>query len=169
MSYGYDLLMGLALLREQNRSQLKDWKGILTLVGQYNVLIDRPAVDEILTVTEATRIFDERKWLVGLMNYHGKILPLIEFKTLIDPKIPSGDYEGRQVLILVEKYGSIGLLVDGVKGVSDFWSDDDSIQLSKSPVSTLMQLQIYDGVQHIQVLDLKNLMQSIRLNMAINS
>lgn len=168
MAQAYDLLVGLALLREGNAKKLTDWQGILVSVGAFNVLIDRPAVDEMLTVTDASRVLDDRKWLSGLMNYGGRLLPLIELKTLLDPKTLPGKLEDRQVIILVEKYGPIGLLVDSVKGINHFWSDDADIHIQASKYPDLMQMHIHSDNTDIQVLDLKKLMSSINMNMVVD-
>jgi chemotaxis signal transduction protein len=126
----YDLLLGLALLHERNQqkeSAICGWSGVLVQVANQKILIERESLKEIVTISKATRVIDDRDWLAGVMGYEGAIIPLIEFRTLLDKTSPLLGLKDRALLVISRQNENIGLLVDKVYGHRDYWSDDKKI------------------------------------------
>lgn len=127
----YDLLLGLALLHEKNRQEeplLSGWSGVLVQVAKHQILIERESLKEILTVSKATRVVDNRSWLTGVIGYEGAIIPLIELSSLLDEIDSSLEFKDRSLVVISCENENIGLLVDKIHGHRDYWSDNENIK-----------------------------------------
>ena len=164
MLTSYDLLVGLTLLHERNQRQnnaVSGWSGVVIQAADKQVLVERSALVEIVTPSKITRVIDHRSWLVGLMNYEGAIIPLVELRTLMDKNNPTLGLRDRSILVLSRKSGHIGLLVDKVIKNHDFWSDDAEISSLKAAQGGFSKVIFTYDKDEIEVLDIEKLATTI--------
>ncbi len=125
-----------ALLRElERRSRLAvagkgtgevsdEWVGIGFRIGQENFVADRHQVREVLMLPETvTRVPGAKRWLLGIANLRGHLLPLIDMKMYLG--------SGRTSLRRVSRVISInhrevpaGIVVDEVQGFRRFMDNE---------------------------------------------
>ena len=85
-----------ALLREMERRSraaiagkgtgdaANEWVGIGFRIGQENFVADREQVREVLMLPETmTRVPGAKRWLLGIANLRGHLLPLIDLKMFL--------------------------------------------------------------------------------------
>lgn len=108
----------------------EEWVGIGFSIGQENFVADREQVREVLMLPESmTRVPGAKRWLLGIANLRGHLLPLIDLKMFLG--------SGRTSLRRVTRVISInhreipaGIVVDEVQGFRRFM---DSEFVDQSP------------------------------------
>ena len=98
----------------------EEWVGIGFSIGQENFVADRDQVREVLMLPESmTRVPGARRWLLGIANLRGHLLPLVDLKLLLG--------SGRTTLRRTTRVISVnhrevpaGLVVDEVLGFRRF-------------------------------------------------
>ena len=162
----YDLLMGMALLQEKNKCQsssIYGWTGVLVRVGEKKILIERENLKEIISLSKATKLIDHRAWLIGLTGYEGKIIPLVEFRCLMQDGHESLGLKDRQVLVISRQNGVFGLLVDKVIGHRNYWSDDEALFNYREHSTGLTKVGFSHEDGQIEVCDMENLATTLGL------
>jgi twitching motility protein PilI len=107
----------------------EEWTGIGFRIGQENFVADREQVREVLMLPDAmTRVPGAKRWLLGIANLRGHLLPLVDLKMFLG--------SGRTSLRRVSRVISInhreipaGLVVDEVQGFRRF-VDSEYVQQS---------------------------------------
>jgi twitching motility protein PilI len=97
-----------------------EWVGIGFRIGQENFVADRDQVREVLMLPDSmTRVPGAKRWLLGIANLRGHLLPLIDLKMFLG--------SGRTSLRRVTRVISInhreipaGIVVDEVQGFRRF-------------------------------------------------
>jgi len=105
----------------------EEWVGIGFRIGQENFVADRNQVREVLMLPESmTRVPGAKRWLLGIANLRGHLLPLIDLKMFLG--------SGRTSLRRVTRVISInhreipaGIVVDEVQGFRRF-TDSEYVQ-----------------------------------------
>lgn len=108
----------------------EEWVGVGFRIGQEHFVANRDEVREVLMLPDAmTRVPGARRWLLGIANLRGHLLPLIDLKMLLG--------SGRTSLRRVTRVISVnhreipaGLVVDEVLGFRRFM---DSEHVEKWP------------------------------------
>jgi twitching motility protein PilI len=108
----------------------EEWVGIGFRIGQEQFVADRDQVREVLMLPESmTRVPGSKRWLLGIANLRGHLLPLIDLKMFLG--------SGRTSLRRVSRVISInhrevpaGIVVDEVQGFRRFM---DSEYVDQSP------------------------------------
>lgn len=160
----HELIVGMALVDRHNQSQanyLVGWSGILVKSHQYNLLIEKEVMLEIQTVQEMTRAIDDRRWLTGLIQYNGSVIPLVEISMLLNTQVHSPSLKDRQVVIVNSKIGIIGLLVDKVLGYRDFWTDDKKVESIDENKMGLISYTLNYANKQVSVLSVDRLVSQI--------
>ena len=101
-----------------------EWVGIGFRIGQEQFVVDRDEVREVLMLPETmTRVPGAKKWMLGIANLRGHLLPLVDMKMLLG--------SGRTSLRRVTRVISInhreipaGLVVDEVLGFRRFMDNE---------------------------------------------
>ena len=101
-----------------------EWVGIGFRMGHDNFVADRDQVREVLMLPDTmTRVPGAKRWLLGIANLRGHLLPLIDLKMYLG--------SGRTSLRRVTRVISInhrdvpaGLVVDEVQGFRRFTNDE---------------------------------------------
>ncbi len=122
-----------------------EWVGIGFRVGEEQFVADRNQVREVLMLPGAlTRVPGGKRWLLGIANLRGHLLPLVDVKMLLG----SGRTAlRRQTRVISVNHREIpaGLVVDEVLGFRRF---NDAEYIEKSPAPALRCDQFLQGAYH---------------------
>jgi len=119
----------------------EEWVGIGFRIGQEQFVADRNEVREVLMLPDSmTRVPGAKRWMLGIANLRGHLLPLVDLKMLLG--------SGRTSLRRVSRVISVnhreipaGLVVDEVLGFRRFM---DSERVEKWP-PTVVRCDRYLG------------------------
>jgi twitching motility protein PilI len=125
-----------ALLREMERRSrsaiagkttgeiAEEWVGIGFRIGQENFVADRDQVREVLMLPESiTRVPGAKRWLLGIANLRGHLLPLVDLKMFLG----GGRTSMRRVTRVVSinhREVPAGIVVDEVQGFRRFMNSE---------------------------------------------
>ena len=97
-----------------------EWVGIGFRIGQENFVADRDQVREVLMLPEMmTRVPGTKRWVLGIANLRGHLLPLIDLKLLLGSGRTSLRRATR-VISINHREIPAGLVVDEVFGFRRF-------------------------------------------------
>lgn len=117
----------VAVAGKSTREIEDEWVGIGFRIGQENFVAPRDQVREVLMLPESmTRVPGATRWMLGIANLRGHLLPLIDLKMFLG--------SGRTSLRRVTRVISVnhrdvpaGLVVDEVQGFRRF-SDSEFVE-----------------------------------------
>lgn len=115
-----------ALAGQSSADAAEEWVGVGFRIGTENFIASRDEVREVLMLPEAvTRVPGAKRWVLGLANVRGHLLPLIDTKMLLGGGRTGG---GRGVRVVSVNHREIpaGLLVDEVAGFRRFQTSEFS-------------------------------------------
>jgi twitching motility protein PilI len=95
------------------------WRGIGFRVGIRYFISVIGDVNEILTSPPLTQVPGTRRWLLGVANVRGNLVPIVDLRDFIEGE-RSVITESTRVLIVRQHAGSVGLLIDEVLGQRSF-------------------------------------------------
>lgn len=141
----YELLVGLALLREHKRQTeqaenvtLQAWSALMVRIGSQRCLIRRDDVDEILSLEGITPVRGVAPWLSGLSYFRGQLLNIIDLKKLY--RFDASTYSpNSRILVSKGKSEWFGLRIDELIGIRHIWPD--TVRLEQIPD----ELRLFDG------------------------
>lgn len=96
------------------------WRGLGFILGDHKVVSSMDELTEVMPKPErVTRVSGAPKWLVGLCNYHGEILPVTDLQVFLgnEPVISSNT---NKVLVVKNLNRYYGFLVQDVLGIQYF-------------------------------------------------
>jgi twitching motility protein PilI len=100
--------------------ELKDrWSGVGFKVDETNYVLAIDKIIEVLILTETTKIPGISRWVLGLGNIRGNLIPVIDLKLYLFNKPTKITTHTRMVLIQ-QIGGQVGLVVDEVFGQKHF-------------------------------------------------
>lgn len=79
-------------------------------------------VERILEFEKITKIPDAPEYLMGVINYQGRIIPIIDLRKRFNLS-GAGIVNERKIIIAKQGEGDIGLIVDAVSEVADISED----------------------------------------------
>jgi twitching motility protein PilI len=101
-----------------------EWVGVGFRIGEERFLAARDEVREVLMLPEAmTRVPGARRWLLGIANLRGHLLPLVDLKLLLGSGRTSLRRTTR-VISVNHREIPAGLVVDEVVGFRRFRGDE---------------------------------------------
>jgi twitching motility protein PilI len=111
-----------------------EWVGVGFRIGDENFVASRHEVREVLMLPDAvTRVPGAERWLLGIANLRGHLLPLVDLKLLLG--------SGRTTLRRTTRVISVnhrevpaGLVVDEVQGFRRFMDHEFSAQAANTVV-----------------------------------
>jgi twitching motility protein PilI len=111
-----------------------EWVGVAFRIGEEQFVASREQVREVLMLPDAiTRVPGAKRWLLGIANLRGHLLPLIDLKLLLG--------SGRTTLRRATRVISVnhrevpaGLVVDEVLGFRRFMDHEYSKEAAKTIV-----------------------------------
>ena len=105
--------------RTANNDLKKDWSGIgFSLCGQ-KMVAPMGQVVEIINAPKYTFIPRTKKWVLGLANIRGRMLPIYDIEHYFGSKL-AGNRARHRVLIIESEHVYAGLLVSHVFGLKHF-------------------------------------------------
>lgn len=103
-----------------------EWVGIGFRIGDEQFVASREQVREVLMLPETlTRVPGARRWLLGIANLRGHLLPLIDLKLMLGSGRTSMRRTTR-VISVNHRDVPAGLVVDEVQGFRRFMNSDFS-------------------------------------------
>lgn len=115
------------LTTEEDRREY--WRAIAFRVGDIHLLLNEHDVLELLTIPNTAPVPGTKRWVAGIANVRGELLPVIDFGDFLFEK-PLQRKKQSRVLVIVSNEVCSGLMVDQVFGVKRF------------PVDTRMEPQV---------------------------
>jgi twitching motility protein PilI len=94
-------------------------RGIGFRIGVRHFVSVIAEVNEILTPPLLTAVPGTRRWLLGVANVRGNLVPIIDLRDFIEGE-RSVLTESSRVLVVRQHAGSVGLLIDEVLGQRSF-------------------------------------------------
>ena len=103
-----------------------EWVGVAFRIGEEQFVADRNQVREVLMLPEdVTRVPGSRRWLLGIANLRGHLLPLIDVKLLLGSGRTSLR-RGTRVISVNHREVPAGIVVDEVMGFRRFMDHEYS-------------------------------------------
>ncbi len=134
----YELLVGLALLREKKRldngaqqgqKPLEAWTGLLVRIGSTQCVIRQDEVDEVIPPTGLTKVLGMPPWMLGVGYFRGQLLNVIDAQSFFFGKRHSIVSPASRILVVQGQEEWFGLRIDELGGIRYIWSDSTSITL----------------------------------------
>ena len=111
-----------------------EWVGVAFRIGEERFLADRDQVREVLMLPESmTRVPGAKRWLLGIANLRGHLLPLVDVKLMLGSGRTSLRRTTR-VISVNHREIPAGLVVDEVMGFRRFMDQDRSDQVPDTVV-----------------------------------
>lgn len=108
--------------------------------NKQNFAIEISYVNRIIEYAEPIKIPESSKYLLGVIKYNGRILPIIDLtKKLFDSSLSSHD--SSKIIVIGLKGSQVGLLVEDVIGIHNF---EDS-QYEDSKIDTEVSKEYING------------------------
>ena len=118
-------------------------------------------VREASKVTSLTRLPCTPDFVLGLINFRGQILPLIDLRNILE--LPARNEKSElQVVVVQTELAKAGIAVDEITGISSI--GESELQSAKQLVSTMM-VPLLKGVRadRLAVLDIEKVFADPRL------
>jgi twitching motility protein PilI len=122
----YELLKKLDTRCRENSSGLpvargviEDWLGIGFAISDTPLLARMDEVEEILPMPETIRVPGVKRWVIGLANIRGSLMPILDMNAFLHGN-PSRVRKESRVLVIDSQGVLAGLLVDEVFGLRRF-------------------------------------------------
>lgn len=143
-----------------------DWIGLGFRLGEQQLVVARDEVREVLACPPLTRVPGARRWLRGLGNVRGTLLPVTDLRGLFGDGLVDLKSRNARVLALNHPEIPAGFAVDEVLGFRQF---ESSQKLDEAPeVNPLMQEMVTgvfsQGGQEWPVFSLYRLLESELFN-----
>ena len=111
-----------------------EWVGVAFRIGEEQFVCGRDQVREVLMLPDAiTRVPGARRWLLGIANLRGHLLPLVDVKLLLGSGRTSLR-RGTRVISVNHREVPAGVVVDEVLGFRRFMEHEHSQEASKTIV-----------------------------------
>ena len=169
MASPYELLAGLALLREKKRRsqqqhelELQEWSGFRVQLGSIACLIPSDQVDEVVTPPAIATVRGVAPWIRGVAYCRSQLVTVINGLGLLsgDTRIP---VDGR-VFVMHGQREWFGLQVSTFEGIRHIWSDtpvcDSPPVLPAGWSQYVQQWLVLDGVP-VAVMDVTTLIAAL--------
>ncbi|VAW96242.1 type IV pili signal transduction protein PilI [hydrothermal vent metagenome] len=106
----------------------RTWSGVGFRVGDMHLLVTMADIAEILKYPNITKVPSTLRWVKGLANIRGNLLPIMDLKGFVDNELCKIKKSSR---VIVVQHGELssGLLVDEVYGMRHFFTEEHSENL----------------------------------------
>jgi purine-binding chemotaxis protein CheW len=132
---------------------------IVVVLGSGRFAVDLALVAEVGRAPAVTRVPGLPVWLAGVANWRGRILPVIDLRTLLGAEAAPFDERGR-LLVLSDGNVVVGMLADAVDGTTMLGGDVAAFPPASGPVgSALLSGQVPRDDGPIAVLDVSAILR----------
>lgn len=170
MTSPYELLAGLALLREKKyrtgrhaKQELEEWSGFRVQIGGQTCLIPCEQVDEVITPTAVAAARGVPVWVRGIAYFRAQLVTLVDLAALLLDEVKAPTASTR-AFVMKGKQEWFGLQVSTFEGVRHIWSDtlevDAPAENSGSWLKYVQQWLSLEG-ETVAVLDVKRLVTAL--------
>ncbi len=114
----------------------RTWTGVGFRVGDSRLVVAMNEVNEILRYPNITKVPSAVRWVKGLANIRGNLLPVMDMRGFVENE---SIRVGKSSRVLVMSHGELssGLLVDEVYGMRHFFTEEHSKEVP--PVSAKLK------------------------------
>lgn len=110
----------------------RTWSGIGFRVGELLLVSSLGEVGEILVYPVLTRLPHAKRWVKGVTNMRGSLLPVIDLHDFIEG-VPTQQDRRTRVLMVKHENILVGLMVDEAMGLRHFFDEERVGGLSTLP------------------------------------
>ncbi len=126
---------------------------IVVVLGSGRFAVDLASVAEVGRAPRITRVPGLPAWLAGVANWRGRILPVLDLRSLLGAEATPLDDRGR-LLVLSDGNVVVGMLADAVDGTTMLGGDVAAFPPASGPTgSALLSGQVPREDGPIAVLD----------------
>lgn len=115
------------------QTDLSYWQGVGFLLDGQHYMVQVGSISEILPVPQTTPLPGVHRWVRGLANVRGRLIPVVSLGDFL--KSNQGHYVSSQpnhknrILVIGKKDIAVGLIVDEVKGIQQFTVNSHSDEI----------------------------------------
>lgn len=176
MTSPYELLAGLALLREKKyrsrqhaKQELEEWSGFRVQVGGQTCLIPCEQVDEVITPAAVAAARGVPVWVRGIAYFRAQLVTLVDLGALLlgEVKAPTAS---TRAFVMKGRQEWFGLQISAFEGVRHVWSDTPEVDApAGSSGSWLQYVQQWLSLEGeiVAVLDAKRLVTALENREAV--
>lgn len=150
---------------EDGASGREEWTGVQFRIGDDKLLAPMAMLVEIIPPPQIVRVPGVKNWVLGLMNLHGSLLPVLDLKGLLFGEMQSLNDPSTRVLVISDGSTRVGIVVAEVFGMKHFWVNDEVNEYP--PVSVRLKPFITAALKRygelFAVMDVKKLLSSPEL------
>ena len=111
-----------------------EWVGVGFRIGEERFIANRDQVREVLMLPEAmTRVPGAKRWMLGIANLRGHLLPLVDLKLLLGSG-RTGLRRTTRVISVNHREIPAGLVVDEVIGFRRFMNEENTTAVPQTIV-----------------------------------
>lgn len=96
------------------------WSGIGFVLGGQHFVAHMDNVAEILRVPSFTKLPGVKRWVRGVANVRGRLVPIMDLLTYIGQKADPAHRKSRRAIIIDADDITNGLIIDGIEGMQHF-------------------------------------------------
>lgn len=175
MASPYELLVGLALLRERKRQleaeqrqgPIEAWSALVVKIGTWRCVLRQDEVDEVIAPGKLTKVLGTPNWMLGVTYFRNQLLNVLDGRMLFLGR-SSGSISqlSARILVVQGQEEWFGIKVDELIGIRHIWSDSAEMKaLTDSLVvwrSYATQCIVMNG-EVMPILQARNLMRGLEL------
>ena len=149
MASPYELLVGLALLRErksqletqQRQGPIEAWSALIVKIGKWRCVLRQDEVDEVIAPNKITKVLGAPNWMLGVGFFRNQLLNILDGRMLfLGRSGGSVNQLSARILVVQGQDEWFGIKVDELIGIRHIWSDNAEI---KSLTDTLANWRPY--------------------------
>lgn len=106
--------------RVEERQSTGEFVAVFEIAGE-RMALPVFSLKSVVRVPNITRVSGQKPWIAGLIQVQGNVISVIDLTRWLGL---TGRARGHYLALLEHKHRSLGLLVDGVAGVREIFSDE---------------------------------------------
>lgn len=137
MASPYELLVGLALLREKKRQleaeqqqgPIQAWSALVVKIGPWRCVLRQDEVDEVIAPGKLTKVLGTPNWMLGIGYFRNQLLNVLDGRMLfLGRSSGSVNQLSARILVVQGHEEWFGIKVDELIGIRHIWSDSAEIK-----------------------------------------
>ncbi len=106
-------------VKVEKNARIDQWSGVGFKVGEVYYALAINKIVEVLILTDTTKIPGIARWVLGLGNIRGNLIPIVDLKSYLFD-VPTKITAHTRMVIITQTGGQVGLVVDEVFGQKHF-------------------------------------------------
>lgn len=120
----------------EEQADLDYWQGVSFLLSSQHYMVQIGSISEILPVPQTTPLPGVKRWVKGIANVRGRLIPIVSLGEFLSSGPGSQNSnkpnQNNRILVIEKKDLSVGLIVDEVQGMLQFASNSYSDEIPAS-------------------------------------